>query len=420
MIVLANVCCMFGAQPGQELVMDGHRYKCTKYTKKGIHLDLVGKNVGRGGGRGSGGGGGGGGRDEGGKDEGGKDEGGKDAHGKDAHGKDEGKGLICTPADLPLQDVDICFCSMAAQKDDAAEKNNADETPVEDANSEKTPASKKKANDEKKDGDETPDEKKDGDGDETPDEKKDGDGDETPDEKKDGDETPVEDANSEETPASKKKANDEKKDGDETSVEEDDSDDDPDYKPAKTPEKTSKKKRTEKTPEKTKKRRKKKKWGRCRAPPLSGNELHLLTQLNEHKCPWAFTERCMKEYKELQTSPLHLNARNLFSAAIGQFVKHVSPLHFNALNLFSTAIGQVVKQAKADAPGNGDVKELFGRLFPLCVKVFQIPPSGAREVEASPEAIQQLMDDNAYTYHDCVKYPEVCQQRFQCLLPMIL
>ena len=128
----------------------------------------------------------------------------------------------------------------------------------------------------------------------------------------------------------------------------------------------------------------------------------------------------MKEYKELQTSPLHLNARNLFSAAIGQFVKHVSPLHFNALNLLSTAIGQVVKQAKADAPGNGDVKELFGRLFPLCVKVFQIPPSGAREVEASPEAIQQLMDDNAYSYHDCVKYPEVCQQRFQCLLPMIL
>ena len=98
----------------------------------------------------------------------------------------------------------------------------------------------------------------------------------------------------------------------------------------------------------------------------------------------------MKEYKQLQKSPLHLNARNLFAAAIGQ----------------------VVKQAKDDAPGNGDVKELFGRLFPLCVRVFQIPPSGAREVEASPEAIQQLIDDNAYTYHDCVKYPEVCANDF--------
>ena len=125
----------------------------------------------------------------------------------------------------------------------------------------------------------------------------------------------------------------------------------------------------------------------------------------------------MKEYKQLQTSPLHLNARNLFSAAIGQFV---SPLHLNARNLLSTAIGQVVKQAKDDAPGKGDVKELFRRLFPLCVKVFQIPPSGAREVEACPEAIQKLIDDNAYTYDDCVKYPEVCHQRFECLLPMIL
>ena len=104
------------------MVMEGNRYKCTKYTKKGIHLQLVGENVGGG----SGGGGGGA-------------EGGNDAHGNDAHGKDEGKGLICTPADLPLQDVDICFCSMAA------EKNNADETPVEDANSEKTPASVEKA-----------------------------------------------------------------------------------------------------------------------------------------------------------------------------------------------------------------------------------------------------------------------------------
>ena len=67
-----------------------------------------------------------------------------------------------------------------------------------------------------------------------------------------------------------------------------------------------------------------------------------------------------------------------------------------------------MKQAKADAPGNGDVKVLFGRLFPLCVKVFQIPPSGDREVEASPGAIQKLIDDNSYTYHDCVKYLEVC------------
>ena len=35
-------------------------------------------------------------------------------------------------------------------------------------------------------------------------------------------------------------------------------------------------------------------------------------------------------------------------------------------------------------------------------------PSGAREVHASPEAVQKLIDDNAYTYHDCAKYPEVC------------
>ena len=147
----------------------------------------------------------------------------------------------------------------------------------------------------------------------------------------------------------------------------DDSDDDPTYVPRK------------------RKKRKKKNWGRCRAPPLSGQELHLLTQLNDYTCPFVFTERAMKEYKQLQSSPLHLNARNLFAAAIGQ----------------------VVKQAKGDAPAKGNVKELFDRLFPLCVKVFQIPPSGAREVEASPEAVQKLINDNAYTFHDCVKYPKV-------------
>ena len=147
----------------------------------------------------------------------------------------------------------------------------------------------------------------------------------------------------------------------------DDSDDDPTYVPRK------------------RKKRKKKNWGRCRAPPLSGQELHLLTQLNDYPCPFVFPERAMKEYKQLQSSPLHLNARNLFAAAIGQ----------------------VVKQAKGDAPAKGNVKELFDRLFPLCVKVFQIPPSGAREVEASPEAVQKLINDNAYTFHDCVKYPKV-------------
>ena len=104
--------------------MDGHRYCCQKYTKKGIHLNLVQKNGGSGGG--------GGGRDEG--------------------GKDEGKGLSCTSVDIPRQDVDICFCSLlAAQKanDDAANSEKKD------ANSEKTPASKKPV-DEKKDDDETP------------------------------------------------------------------------------------------------------------------------------------------------------------------------------------------------------------------------------------------------------------------------
>ena len=135
-----------------------------------------------------------------------------------------------------------------------------------------------------------------------------------------------------------------------------------------------------------KRKKKKRRWGRCRAPPLSAHELDLLTKNYKQKCPLAFTERCMKEYKELQTSPLHLNARNLFSAAIGQ----------------------VVKQAKDDAPAEGNVKVLFDKLFPLCVKVFEIPPSGARQVDATPESIQKLIDDNSYTYHDCATYQKVC------------
>ena len=44
-------------QPGQEIIMDGHRYKCTKYTKKGCHLNLLEKNVVRDRGSGRGGGG---------------------------------------------------------------------------------------------------------------------------------------------------------------------------------------------------------------------------------------------------------------------------------------------------------------------------------------------------------------------------
>ena len=243
---------------------------------------------------------------------------------------DAGQGLICTPA-VPRQDVYICFCSRDAVAVDKVAAGDSEK----DNKSNAVAVNKDAAGDSEKDNE------------------------------------------SDAVAVDKDAAGDSEKDNESDAVSDnksDDTDDDPTYKP----------------PKKILGKRKKRKWGRCRAPPLSAQELHLLTEFNEYKCPFVFTERCMKEYKQLQSSPLHLNARNLFSAAIGQ----------------------VVKQAKDDVPAEGNVKVLFARLFPLCVKVFDIPPSGAREVHASPEAVQKLIDDDAYTYHDCAKYPEVC-----CCIP---
>ena len=131
-------------------------------------------------------------------------------------------------------------------------------------------------------------------------------------------------------------------------------------------------------------------WLQCRAKPLSAEELQLLTKFNSiGGVSLAFTERVMKEYKSLQRSSLHLNAKNIFTGAIGQVVKQVRPA--------------------SDVPDGGDVPTLFAKLFPVAVKVFGIQASDPRDAGSdNKEWIQKLIDDNTYTYHDCAKYEKVC------------
>ena len=96
----------------------------------------------------------------------------------------------------------------------------------------------------------------------------------------------------------------------------------------------------------------KKKWRKCRAPNLTNTQRGIATKAfadGKLDISFIFAERTLKEYVDLQKSPLHVNARNLFAAAIGQVMCQVNP--------------------ETDKPLGGNVTAVFDILFPICQKV---------------------------------------------------
>jgi len=68
---------------------------------------------------------------------------------------------------------------------------------------------------------------------------------------------------------------------------------------------------------------------------------------HDEQVSFLFAERSLREYAALQKSPLHINARNVYKAAI---------------------IGQVMCQVvpDTDKPLGGSVTKVFELLYPLC------------------------------------------------------
>ena len=97
-------------------------------------------------------------------------------------------------------------------------------------------------------------------------------------------------------------------------------------------------------------------WKRCRAKKISNDQRTILTDefaalfaKNKDEVSFLFAERSMQEYAAMQKSPLHINARNVYRAAIGQ------------------VMCQVVSDT--DKPLDGNASKVFECLWPVCQKV---------------------------------------------------
>ena len=99
-------------------------------------------------------------------------------------------------------------------------------------------------------------------------------------------------------------------------------------------------------------------WKRCRAKKITNRqrdilskEFTLLFKNGKDHVSFLFAERSMQEYAGMQRSPLHINARKLYIAAIGQVMRQVVP--------------------STDRPLKGNVTKIFDfdLLFPICQKV---------------------------------------------------
>ena len=113
---------------------------------------------------------------------------------------------------------------------------------------------------------------------------------------------------------------------------------------------------SQQTPKKSKKSKKDKttKWKRCRARKLTNAQRSILSEQYKDKSladsvSIIFAERSCQEYMELQKSPMHLNCKNILTAAIGQVMCQVVP--------------------DTDKPLGGNVEQVCDILFPICQKV---------------------------------------------------
>lgn len=116
---------------------------------------------------------------------------------------------------------------------------------------------------------------------------------------------------------------------------------------------------SQQTPRKSKKSKKSKKdkttkWKRCRARKLTNAQRSILSEQYKDKSlgdsvSIIFAERSCQEYLELQKSPLHLNFKNIVTAAIGQVMCQVVP--------------------DTEKPLDGNVEKVRDILIPICQKV---------------------------------------------------
>lgn len=94
-------------------------------------------------------------------------------------------------------------------------------------------------------------------------------------------------------------------------------------------------------------------WKRCRAKKLTNGQRSILTDLykggKHSEVSIMFAERSLQEYMVLQKTPLHLNCKNILTAAIGQVMCQVVP--------------------DTDKPLGGDVDKVCEVLFTICQKV---------------------------------------------------
>jgi len=94
---------------------------------------------------------------------------------------------------------------------------------------------------------------------------------------------------------------------------------------------SKRKAKSQQTPKKSKKSKKSKNaWKRCRARKLTNAQRSILSEQYKDKSlgdsvSIIFAERSCQEYMELQKSPLHLNCRNIVTAAIRQVMCQVVP-----------------------------------------------------------------------------------------------
>ena len=99
------------------------------------------------------------------------------------------------------------------------------------------------------------------------------------------------------------------------------------------------------------------KWKRCRRKKISDAQRSVLSKVFsaakcEDKVSFVFAERTMMEYASMQKSPTHMNAKNVFTGAIGQVMRQVVP--------------------PTDQPCGGDVPKVFDLLFPISEAVSKI------------------------------------------------
>ena len=95
-----------------------------------------------------------------------------------------------------------------------------------------------------------------------------------------------------------------------------------------------------------------KNWRRCRAKKLSNTQRNVASKAfaaAKLDVSFIFAERSLQEYADMQKSPLHVNARNVFAAAIGQVMCQVDP--------------------PEERPLGGSVTKVFEVLFPICQQV---------------------------------------------------